>query len=334
VRAAGARLVKIVLAILGLSLLQIPAVPPMGGPLPTEQRPVFKSSASLVALNVTVVDQQQRFVGGLSADDFEVFEDGVRQDVRFFETRQTPIDLIVLIDSSSSMRPRMQMAHEAALGFVRTLRAGDRGAVITFDDTVDVVQPLTSDHAQLASAIRSTSARGGTALHNALYIALKQFGRPARGGTEVRRQALAVLSDGDDTSSLISFEDVQEVARRTGVSIYPISLTGTPADHDGQGRSEAFSKSQFAMRQLARDTGAQAFFPQNIHELDGIYGSIARELASQYSIGYSPSNASADGRFRRILVKVLSRPDCRLRARAGYIAEATAGAAGHGPDFR
>ena len=83
------------------------------------------------------------------------------------------------------------------------------------------------------------------------------------------------------------------------------------------------------MRQLATDTGAQAFFPQNIHELDGIYGSIARELASQYSIGYSPSNASADGRFRRILVKVMSRPDCRLRARAGYIAEATAGAPGH-----
>ncbi len=325
---------KIVVAILGLSLLQSPAVLPTVAPMPTEQRPVFKSSASLVALNVTVVDQQQRFVGGLSADDFAVFEDGVRQDVRFFETRQTPIDLIVLIDSSSSMRPRMEMVHQAALGFVRTLRDGDRGAVITFDDNVDVVQPLTSDHAQLESAIRGTTARGGTALHNALYIALKQFGRPARGGTEVRRQALAVLSDGNDTSSLISFEDVQEVARRTGVSVYPISLAGSAAEYHGQGRGEAFSKSQFALRQLARDTGAQAFFPQAIHELDNIYESIARELASQYSIGYSPSNAAADGRFRRILVRLMSRPECRLRARAGYIAEGIAGAPGHGPTFR
>jgi Ca-activated chloride channel family protein len=326
--------VKIVVAILGLSLLQSPALLPTVGPMPAEQRPVFKSSASLVALNVTVVDQQQRFVGGLSADDFAVFEDGVRQDVRFFETRQTPIDLIVLIDSSSSMRPRMAMVHQAALGFVRTLRDGDRGAVITFDDNVDVVQPLTSDHAQLESAIRGTTARGGTALHNALYIALKQFGRPARGSTEVRRQALAVLSDGNDTSSLISFEDVQEVARRTGVSVYPISLAGSAAEYDGQGRGEAFSKSQFALRQLAKDTGAQAFFPQTIHELDNIYESIARELASQYSIGYSPSNAAADGRFRRILVRLMSRPECRLRARAGYIAEGIAGAPGHGPDFR
>ena len=325
---------KIVVAILGLSLLQSPALLPTVAPMPAEQRPVFKSSASLVALNVTVVDQQQRFVGGLSADDFAVFEDGVRQDVRFFETRQTPIDLIVLIDSSSSMRPRMAMVHQAALGFVRTLRDGDRGAVITFDDNVDVVQPLTSDHAQLESAIRGTTARGGTALHNALYIALKQFGRPARGSTEVRRQALAVLSDGNDTSSLISFEDVQEVARRTGVSVYPISLAGSAAEYDGQGRGEAFSKSQFALRQLAKDTGAQAFFPQTIHELDNIYESIARELASQYSIGYSPSNAAADGRFRRILVRLMSRPECRLRARAGYIAEGIAGAPGHGPDFR
>ena len=324
---------KIVVAILGLSLLQSPTLPTVA-PMPAEQRPVFKSSASLVALNVTVVDQQQRFVGGLSADDFAVFEDGVRQDVRFFETRQTPIDLIVLIDSSSSMRPRMEMVHQAALGFVRTLRDGDRGAVITFDDNVDVVQPLTSDHAQLESAIRGTTARGGTALHNALYIALKQFGRPARGTPEVRRQALAVLSDGNDTSSLISFEDVQEVARRTGVSVYPISLAGSAAEYDGQGRGEAFSKSQFALRQLAKDTGAQAFFPQAIHELDNIYESIARELASQYSIGYSPSNAAADGRFRRILVRLMSRPECRLRARAGYIAEGIADPPGHGPDFR
>jgi Ca-activated chloride channel homolog len=326
--------VKIVVAIVGLSLLQGPTVVPTVVSMPTEQPPLFKSSASLVALSVTVVDQQQRFVGGLSANDFEVFEDGVRQDVRFFETRQTPIDLIVLIDSSSSMRPRMAMVHEAALGFVRTLRAEDRGAVVTFDDNVDVVQPLTSDHAQLESAIRSTTARGGTALHNALYIALKQFGRPARGSTEVRRQALAVLSDGNDTSSLISFEDVQEVARRTGVSVYPISLAGSAAESDEMGRGEAFSKSQFALRQLARDTGAQAFFPQNIHELANIYESIARELASQYSIGYSPSNGAADGRFRRIVVRLMSRPECRLRARAGYIAQGVAGAPGHRPDLR
>lgn len=285
-----------------------------------DQPPVFRSSASLVALNVTVTDKAKRFVTGLGPSDFAVFEDGIQQDVKFFESSAVPIDLIILLDTSSSMRHRMKLVHEAALGFIKTLRPGDRGAVVAFSDAVQVVQPLTTDQAALESAIRSTEAGGATALHNALYVALKQFGRRASVSGDIRRQALAVLSDGDDTSSLIGFEDVLEIARKSGVSVYPIALAPEFEMERSASGAPIFSQSQYAMRTLAQETGAQAFFPESARQLGSVYSAIAEELANQYSIGYAPRNVRDDGRFRRIVVRVTSRPDLRPRARAGYVA--------------
>ena len=291
-----------------------------------DQSPVFRSGASLVALSVTVTDKSKRFVTGLEARDFAVFEDGVQQEVRFFESSAVPIDLIILLDTSSSMRHRMELVHDAALGFIKTLRDGDRGAVVAFNNGVDVVQPLTGDCTALESAIRSTVAVGATALHNALYVSLKQFGRRAKDTSEVRRQALAVLSDGDDTSSLIGFDDVLEVAQKSGVSIYPIALSPEfELDRSASG-APIFSQSQYSMRKLAQDTGAQAFFPESAHELGAIYEAISKELSNQYSIGYSPRNGRSDGRFHRIVVRVTSRPELRPRARTGYVAGSSPGA--------
>lgn len=285
-----------------------------------EQAPVFRSGASLVSLHVTVLDESKRFVTGLGAQDFAVYEDGVQQDVQFFESSAVPIDLIILLDTSSSMRHRMGLVHEAALGFARTLREGDRAAVVGFSDRVQVLAPLTGDRQAVESAIRSTAAGGGTALHNALYVALKQFGQRASGGGDIRRQALAVLSDGADTASLIGFDDVLDVARTSGVSIYPIALSSEFQLERSASGAPIFSQSQYAMRTLAQETGAQAFFPESERELGGVYQAIAAELSSQYSIGYAPRNPRTDGRFRRIVVRVTSRPELRPRARTGYVA--------------
>lgn len=291
--------------------------------------PVFRSTASLVALNVTVTDKAKRFVTGLEAEDFAVYEDGVQQDVKFFESSAVPIDLIILLDTSSSMRHRMELVHEAALGFLKSLRAGDRGAVVAFSDSVQVLQPLTGDRGALESAVRSTEAGGATALHNAIYVALKQFGRAT--GTDIRRQALAVLSDGDDTASLIGFEDVLEVARKSRVSIYPIALSPELHVERSASGSPIFSQSQYSMRTLAQETGAQAFFPESARQLGAVYDAIAEELSSQYSIGYSPRNARSDGRFRRIVVRVTSRPELRPRARTGYVAASLGASYYQGP---
>jgi Ca-activated chloride channel family protein len=281
---------------------------------------VFRSGSALVALNVTVQDRGAKYVGGLQPDDFAVYEDGVKQQVQFFEASNVALDLIVLIDTSSSMGDKIAGVHDAASGFLKTLRAGDRGAVVAFSDSVNVLQPLTSDKDLLERAVRATSAKGSTSLHNAIYVSLKQFAQP-RGASEVRRQAIVVLSDGADTSSLVSFEDVLTLARKTGVNIYTVALQSQHAAlrPENLGR-KYFSESDYSMKALARETGAQSFFPAP-GELKGVYGAIATELASQYSIGYVPANGRADGRFRRVIVQVVTKPDLRPRTRQGYTAE-------------
>lgn len=297
-------------------------------PLPQVQStrfPVFRAGASLVALNVTVTDGK-RFVPGLVQADFAVFEDGVQQQLQFFESKSVPVDLILLLDTSSSMRDKMDVVHEAARGFLRSLREGDRGAVVAFSDGVNVIQTLTADRRALDAAVRKTDARGSTALNNALYVAMKQFGRSAQEAGDVRRQAIAVLSDGEDTSSLITFDDVLGMARKSGINIYTIALQSqyTAARRLAENSRRYFSESDYAMRTLARETGAQSYFPEFVQELKGVYDAIADELANQYSIGYSPTNNRPDGRFRRIVVRVTSHPHYQPRARAGYTAEGLA----------
>jgi Ca-activated chloride channel family protein len=296
------------------------------------QATVFRSGAALVALNVTVQDHGSKYVAGLQPDDFAIYEDGVKQDVRFFESTAVPLDLIVLIDASSSMGDKMDLVHDAAGGFLKTLRAGDRGAVVTFADSVTIVQALTSDRALLQKAVETTTARGSTALNNAIYISLKQFAQSARDAKDVRRQAIVVLSDGDDTSSLVSFDDVLALARKTGVNIYTVSLQSKFAARqvEQQGR-RYFSQSDFAMKSLARETGAQSFFPAPA-DLKSVYSAIATELANQYSIGYIPANSRSDGRFRRVVVQVVTKPDLRPRTRLGYTADGAATARAHGGD--
>jgi Ca-activated chloride channel family protein len=301
-----------------VSTVLLTFVSPMAAQQPADPSPI-RSGVSLVALSVSVTDTNKHFVGGLKSDDFAVYEDGVQQQVRFFESSEVPIDLIVLLDTSSSMGDKMDVVREAASGFLRTLRSGDRGAVLTFNDGVEVAQPLTSDRASLERAVRQTQAKGATALHNAIYVALKAFGRRAAENSDLRRQAIAVLSDGEDTSSLISFDDVMDLARKSGVGIYTIGLQ--TKQHTASSGHRSYSSSQYSMKTLAKETGAEAFFPTDVTELHGVYSSIAQELSSQYSIAYTPTNPRPDGRFRRIVVRIVSRPELRPKSRTGYTAE-------------
>jgi len=295
--------------------------------------PTFRSGTSLVALNVIVTDPKQQYASGLRAEDFEIYEDGVKQQVEFFATSEVPLDLILLIDSSSSMADKVGAVHRAAAGFIDTMRTGDRAAVVSFADGVQLLQALTSDAELVRQAIDRTQAKGATALHNALYVALKEFGRSANGGPDVRRQAIAVLSDGEDTSSLITFDDVLEMAKRSGVAIYTIALKNDLTRAPQQGR-RYFSQSDFAMKQLASETGAMPFFPTSVGELKKVYASIATELASQYSIGYVPRNVRDDGRYRRVIVRVANHPELKPRTRTGYFPAAAETLAKHGDGSR
>ncbi|MBI1873038.1 MAG: VWA domain-containing protein [Acidobacteria bacterium] len=291
--------------------------------------PIFRSGVDLVALTVTVTDSQQNYITGLARDDFAVFEDGVQQDLSFFAADHVPMDLALLIDTSSSMQDKMELVRAAAIGFINTIGSEDRAAVIAFNTGMREVQSLTSDRQSLETAIRNTNAQGGTSLYNAVYVTLKELVAAQRQTGVVRRQAIVVLSDGEDTSSLITFDDVMESARRSGVTIYTIAIKSPYlARRVAESGRRYYSQSDFSMRTLAQETGARAFFPLKIDELPGIYGEISNELSRQYAMGYTPKNTRRDGGIRRLVVRVLSRPDARPRTRSGYLAASVAPAVG------
>ncbi len=282
-----------------------------------EKSQVFRAGVDVVSLNVTVADPQNHFVTDLTEADFTVFEDGTRQELLYFSRTSLPIALSLLIDSSASMEERMYTAQEAAIGFARRVRPQDLAQVVDFDSSVAIRQGFTSDGAALEAAIRSTVSGGSTSLYNAVYIALRELAKvKARNEEDLRRQAIVLLSDGEDTTSLVSYEEVLDLAKRSETAIYTIGLQ--PRDNTGL---KGFREAEFVLRQLALETGGRAFFAQRVEELAGVYGQIAEELSSQYTLGYAPRNDRRDGTWRRILVQV-ARPNVTARTRRGYYAPA------------
>jgi VWFA-related protein len=279
----------------------------------------FRSGIDLVAFNVVVTDSADKFVTGLGQADFAVFEDGVQQDVSFFGSADVPLDLAILLDTSASMTGKLEIAQKAAIGLVSTLRGADRVSVIDIKDATKILFPMSDDATGAQGAILSTMPGGGTALYNGTYLALKEMTKLRRVNDEVRRQAIVVLSDGTDTASLLSYDDVLELAKQSGIAIYTISLRSKSEVLRGRNGRSHFSQSEFAMKALAQETGARAYFPADVAELPGIYSSIAEELASQYALGYTSKNTRMDGRYRRVIVQVTVKPGIRTRTRNGYL---------------
>jgi VWFA-related protein len=291
-----------------------PAQAPAPGTPAPPQRPAFRAGVDIVSLNVTVQDAGGHYATDLDQQEFSIFEDGVKQEISFFNRRQQPIALSLLLDSSASMEDKLEELQVAAKSFVRRLKPNDIAQVIDFDSRVEIRQGFTGNQPELEAAIGKTSAGGSTSLHNAIYIALKELKKvKAVSEEDVRRQALVVFSDGEDTSSLISFDEVLDLAKRSETAIYTIALRGVDTQTKG------FREAEFVMRQLAQETGGRAFFPSKIEELTSVYAQIADELASQYTIGYTSKNGRRDGAFRRIVVQT-TRQGLTPRTKKGYFA--------------
>jgi Ca-activated chloride channel family protein len=279
--------------------------------LAAQQSGKFRAGVELVSLNVTVTDGA-KYVTGLEQDAFEVYEDGAKQAITFFSRIQQPIALAILLDTSNSMEENLSTAQEAAIGFVRRMRKEDAIEVIEFNSQVRVAQTFTNDVAGLERAIRQATVNGSTSLYNAIYVSLNELKKErARSADEIRRQAIVVLSDGDDTSSLVEYDVVLEMAKRSETAIYAIGLRQTEI-----GRPK-FREAEFVLRQLAQETGGRSFFVTGAAELPKIYEQISEELASQYSIAYSSRNPMRNGAWRRVEVRV-NRPGLSARARRGY----------------
>jgi len=274
----------------------------------------FRAGVDVVSLNVTVMDAMNHYVTDLDENNFSVFEDGVKQDLSFFTRKQQPISMSLLLDSSASMEDKMQTLQAAAVNFVHRLKSNDLAQVIDFDSRVSIKQPFTSSQNDLQSAIQQVTAGGSTSLYNAVYIALKELAKQkATADEDVRRQAIVLFSDGEDTSSLISFDEVLDLAKRSDTAIFTIALRGADS------QSKGFHEAEFVMRQLAQETGGRVFFPARIEDLNGVYAEIADELASQYTLGYTSKNAKRDGAYRRIVVRV-DKQGAIPRTKQGYYA--------------
>jgi VWFA-related protein len=301
------------------ALLTLPATAQT--PRPTPRPPVFEAGIEVINLNVSITDPRGQYVTGLGKDDFAVFEDGVKQEISIFAHENLPISMVLMVDTSASMDDKLPTARTAGKRFVRTLRPQDMAQVMQFNDRATVLQDFTADHAALESAFDRTEASGPTALHNALYVALKDLAKQKSAGGELRRRALVLLSDGEDTASLVSDEQVMELARKTEINIYAISLR--PKGAQDRNRLK-FSQAAHLLTALTQDTGGQVHFPNSLSELEAVYDRIAEELRTQYSLGYVSSNKRSDGKWRRIVVRVPTHEDLKVRHKLGYYGTSTA----------
>jgi Ca-activated chloride channel family protein len=301
-------------AAIGTALLLLSVSAPAQSPRP--RTPTFGTGIEVIRLNLAVTDGRNRLVTGLSEDDFAVFEDGVRQELSFFTREALPLSVTLLLDCSASMQEKLPAAQEAAWRFLKTLGPEDRAQVAQFNDRITLLEDFTADHQALEAAIRATRASGTTVLYNAVYVSLKQLGR--QGSPDApRRRAIVLLTDGEDTASVIGDDQVLELARQTDVGVYSISLrSDRPQDRD----RIAFGQATHFLTALARDSGGEVYFPGALSELDGVYGRVAEELRSQYTLGYISRNSRRDGKWRQIVVRTPTHDDLQVRHKVGYYA--------------
>ena len=278
------------------------------------QRSPFRSSVDVVALTVTVTGEGGKYMSGLTQEDFVVLEEGRKQAVSFFQREASPLAVSLLIDSSGSMLHELRQAQQAASDFIARLRPGDLAQVVDFDRTIQVLQPFTDDRQALERAIHRMTARGSTSMFNAVYIALRELGAlasPPEG--QLRRDVVVVLSDGEDTSSLVTFDHLLDAAKRSQTVIYAIGL-GLGSGPTRRGSVPP----QVALRTLAQESGGRLFLPRDAAALSDVYQTIADELASQYVLGYTSNNTERAG-WRRVAVRV-AKAGAQTRTRSGYYA--------------
>jgi Ca-activated chloride channel family protein len=283
------------------------------------QRPAFVSGVELVNFGVTVTDRKGNFVTTLGQDDFEIYEDGHRQAIRYFLPAgrdsgleggpATELHLGVLLDLSGSMEADMRQAKNAAVKFLGTLTGANDITLVDFDTEVRIARYDASNFPRLVERIRSRTAEGNTALYDAVGVYLDNA------STEQGRKILVLYTDGADNQSEITFDDLRKLLRASDATVYTIGFfanASTAARLALQGR----------LQEIAEITGGQFFDPSSMKDLEASYGKVKAEIGAQYSIGYLSTNQRADGSWRKVEIKIVGpeRKDLKLRSRRGYFA--------------
>jgi VWFA-related protein len=268
---------------------------------------VFKTEVREVILRATVVDEQRRLVTNLDRPAFTAFEDGVPQATTSFHRDDVPVAMGIVIDNSGSMREKRDKVNQAVFNLIRASNPKDETFVVNFSQDSYLDQDFTSDIDLLQQALQKVSTQGSTALYDAIVASAVHL----KNNTRVDRKVLLVITDGRDNASR---ETLQEAMRRLqqkdGPTLYAIGLLG-----DGLQPSDSG-----ALRSLADSTGGVAFFPKGLDEVDDITRAVARDIRSQYTIGYKPTNHSQNGAYRVIEVRAQAPGHRKLtvRTRSGY----------------
>ena len=272
----------------------------------------FKTQVDMVALDVCVRDANGQFVPDLSADDFVVLENGRPQRLVFMAPADAvPLTIVMLLDRSGSMHgPKLEYAIDAANAFAALLGPGDRLEIIGFNDRSTRLHGFGDDVSQVPAQLKSLWAVGSTALYDALLVGASALRRARGGPLADTREAIILLSDGEDMNSRVDFQEAQGALRRSGALVYAVSTRADP-----QGR---WLSPNWPMLAVARDTGGKAA-GVGAHELAEVFRAIDTELRHMYRLGYVSADERRDGAWRSIAVHVPSR-DARVRTRAGYYA--------------
>ena len=268
----------------------------------------------LVDLIFTATDKHGRFIKDLKKDDLRLLDEG-KPPVRIeaFESETgLPLRVGLLIDSSNSIRDRFRFEQDAAVEFLHQVvrHSADQAFVIGFDSLSDLTQDYTDNTDALARGVRVLRPGGGTALHDAVYLASEKLSNTAVHGPS--RRAIILLSDGDDNQSRHTREEAIQAALKADVIIYVISTNISGSDKKGD---------KVLMR-YADQTGGRVFFPLRMEEVSNAFAEIQDELRSQYVLAYKPQNFAQDGRYRAIALDAPGRQNVKIRARRGYYAPA------------
>ena len=277
----------------------------------------IRLGTDLVLLDVTVLDPSNRPVMDLKRDEFAVMEDKVPQKIEFFSRDQVPVSLVYAIDTSGSMRPKLDTVVKAAINLAKQSRSGDEMAVIEFKDQPELLEEFTQDVNDVIDTLNSLVASRQTAMLDALYLAADYANKNGKN----RRKAVLLVTDGLDNDSYYKFNEVVNHLREIEVQIYLIGFISDLDRDGGLFKKSAKDKAETLLNKLAEETGGKAFYPREISEVHNIAQQISTDLRTQYSIGYYPTNTKKDGSFRSVKVQVNA--DSRrlvARTRNGYTA--------------
>ena len=276
----------------------------------------------LITLDVSVVDRGNRPVFDITEQRFVVTEDGVPQTISFFSKEQAAVSLALAVDTSGSMKTKLEAVVQATTNLVRASAPKDETAVIQFKDQVELIEEFTSDTSDVEDALNDLIASGQTSLLDALMLAADYAQKDGRN----RRKALVVVTDGLEKGSFYSVDEVTDHLRKLDVRLYLVGFTGDLNDSAGLFKKSQKEKADALLNKLATETGGRAFFPADESQLGPIIDQIALDLRTVYAIGYYPTNTKKDGTFRKVGVTVLGtdrKPDSKLsaRTRSGYVAD-------------